>query len=128
MAENGLHLHPDKTRLADFRRPGQGFDFLGYRFENGRRRVRKKSLTSLTDRIKVKTRRTRGDGLERTIADLNRTLRGWFGYFKHAHRGIFREIDGLVRRRLRAMHDTGPNRDRLAEFRNRPVNDRIPCG
>lgn len=103
VAENGLHLHPDKTRLADFRRAGQGFDFLGYRFEKGRRRVRKKSLASLTDRIKAKTRRTRGDGLERTIADLNRTLRGWFGYFKHAHRGIFREIDCLVRRRLRAM-------------------------
>lgn len=103
VAENGLRLHPDKTRLADFKRPGKGFDFLGYRFEAGRRRVRKKSLASLKERIRDKTRRTRGDSLERTIADLNRTLRGWFGYFKHARRGVFPRIDGFVRRRLRAM-------------------------
>jgi RNA-directed DNA polymerase len=30
-------------------------------------------------------------------------LRGWFGYFKHAHRWTFAPIDGLIRRRLRAM-------------------------
>ena len=39
----GLTLHPDKTRVGDSRQPGQGFDFLGYRFEAGRRLVRKKS-------------------------------------------------------------------------------------
>jgi RNA-directed DNA polymerase len=44
---NGLSLHPDKTRLGDSRQPGQGFDFLGYRFEAGRRLVRKKSLKPL---------------------------------------------------------------------------------
>ncbi len=103
VAENGLHLHPDKTRLADFEQPGQGFDFLGYRFENKRRHVRKKSLASLRDRIREKTGRTRGKGLERTIADLNRTLRGWFGYFKYACPSTFVPIDQFVRRRLRAM-------------------------
>ena len=30
---NGLTLHPDKTRIGDCRQPGQGFEFLGYRFE-----------------------------------------------------------------------------------------------
>ena len=45
VAENGLRLHPDKTHLGDCRRPGEGFEFLGYRFEAGRRFVRKKSLT-----------------------------------------------------------------------------------
>ena len=44
MAANGLTLHPDKTQVGDCRQPGQGFDFLGYRFEAGRRLVRKKSL------------------------------------------------------------------------------------
>ncbi len=34
---NGLTLHPDKTRITDSRQPGQGFEFLGYRFEAGRR-------------------------------------------------------------------------------------------
>ena len=44
VAENGLMLHPEKTRVGDCRQPGEGFDFLGYRFEAGRRHVRKKSL------------------------------------------------------------------------------------
>ena len=32
-AAQGLTLHPDKTHLGDCRQAGQGFDFLGYRFE-----------------------------------------------------------------------------------------------
>ena len=87
--ENGLSLHPDKTHIGDCRQPGEGFEFLGYRFEAGRRLVRKKSLTGLKDKIRAKTKRTRGDSLERIIADLNPVLRGWFGYFKHAHHHVF---------------------------------------
>ncbi|MGH8550575.1 MAG: hypothetical protein ACRERU_18625 [Methylococcales bacterium] len=34
---NGLCLHPDKTCMGDSRQAGQGFDFLGYRFEAGNR-------------------------------------------------------------------------------------------
>jgi RNA-directed DNA polymerase len=30
-------------------------------------------------------------------------LRGWFGYFKHAHEYTFQALDGLIRRRLRAV-------------------------
>ena len=30
-------------------------------------------------------------------------LRGWFGYFKHARPRMFRRLDGLIRRRLRAI-------------------------
>jgi RNA-directed DNA polymerase len=103
VAENGLRLHPNKTHLGDCRLAGQGFEFLGYRFEAGRRFVRKKSLNRLKGTIRAKTRRTRGDSLERIIADLNRTLRGWFKYFKHAHPRTFITIDGFVRRRLRSI-------------------------
>lgn len=103
VAANGLALHPDKTHLGDCRQPGQGFDFLGYRFEAGRRWVRKKSLDRLKDKIREKTRRSRGDSLERIIADLNPMLRGWFNYFKHAHRSTFDRVDGFIRRRLRAV-------------------------
>lgn len=103
VAENGLSLHPDKTHVGDCRQPGEGFDFLGYRFEAGLRLVRKKSLASLKERIRERTRRTRGDSLARIVADLNSVLRGWFGYFKHAHRTTFEAIDGFVRRRLRAI-------------------------
>jgi RNA-directed DNA polymerase len=102
-AANGLTLHPDKTRVADSRQPGQGFEFLGYRFEAGHRFVRKKSLKALKDKVRAKTTRSRGDSLARIIADLNPALRGWFGYFKHATPTLFRNLDRFVRRRLRAV-------------------------
>jgi hypothetical protein len=63
----------------------------------------KKSLSRIKDRIREKTRRTRGESLARIIADLNPTLRGWFGYFKHAHSSTFRKLDGFIRRRFRAL-------------------------
>ncbi len=100
---NGLALHPQKTHVGDCRQPGQGFEFLGYRFEAGERHVRKKSLTKLKESIRVKTRRTRGDSLARIVTGLNRTLRGWFAYFKHAHPKTFESLDGFTRRRLRAL-------------------------
>ncbi len=103
VAQNGLRLHPEKTHVGDCRQPGEGFEFLGYRFEAGRRWVRKKSLKRLKDGIREKTRRTRGDSLARIVADLNPMLRGWFGYFKHAHPYTFTALDGFVRRRLRAL-------------------------
>lgn len=103
VAENGLRLHPEKTHVGDCRIPGQGFEFLGYRFEAGRRLVRKKSMDKLKDRIREKTGRSRGVSLERVIADLNPVLRGWFGYFRHAHYRTFDIVDGFVRRRLRAL-------------------------
>ena len=103
VAENGLVLHPQKTRIADCRKKGNGFEFLGYRFERGRRHVRRKSLDKLKDAIREKTRRTRGQSLAVIVVDLNRTLKGWFGYFKHAHPRVFTELDTMVRRRLRAL-------------------------
>ena len=85
VAANGLSLNPEKTHVGDCRQAGQGFEFLGYRFEAGRRWVRPKSLKALASGSRMKTRRTRGDSLAKIIADLNPMLRGWFGYFKHAH-------------------------------------------
>jgi RNA-directed DNA polymerase len=55
----------------------------------------------LKDAVRQKTRRTSGDSLAVIIADVNRTLRGWFAYFKHSHRTTFRPIDEWVRARLR---------------------------
>ena len=100
---NGLTLHPDKTHVGDCRQKGEGFEFLGYRFEAGRRWVRKKSLKRIKDAIRSKTGRMRGGSLKEIINDLNPTLRGWFGYFKHAQRSTFNRLDGFIRRRLRAM-------------------------
>lgn len=103
MAKNELSLHPDKTHIGDCRKAGQGFEFLGYRFEAGQRMVRRKSLNKLRDTIRSRTRRTTGEAIERTIQKLNPVLKGWFGYFKHARKYTFNTLDAFVRRRLRAI-------------------------
>jgi RNA-directed DNA polymerase len=101
--QHGLRLHPEKTCVVACHEAGHCFDFLGYRFQNGRRFVRPKSLKALRDRIRQKTGRTRSGSLEEIIAELNPMLRGGFGYFKHAYHLSFRTIDSFVRRRLRAI-------------------------
>ncbi|MBI2801792.1 MAG: group II intron reverse transcriptase/maturase [Gammaproteobacteria bacterium] len=103
VAANGLRPNPAKTPIGDCRVAGQGFEFLGYRFEAGQRGVRRKSVHAIRERIREKTRRTRGDSLRTISAELNPLLRGWFGYFKHAHPDTFQAMDGFVRRRLRAL-------------------------
>lgn len=100
---NGLQLHPDKTHVGNCMEKGQGFEFLGYRFECGQRSVRPKSRKALRDRIREKTGRTRSGSLEDIIKELNPVLKGWYEYFKHARQSTFRDVDGFVRRRLRAI-------------------------
>jgi RNA-directed DNA polymerase len=102
-AANGLTLHPDKTRIGDARQPGQGFDFLGYRFEGGHRFVREKSLKAFKDKVRAKTGRSRGVSMEQIISGLNPMLRGWFNYFKDAVPSELRLLDSFIRRRLRAI-------------------------
>jgi RNA-directed DNA polymerase len=100
-AQAGLMLHPTKTRLVDERK--DGFDFLGYHFEAGKRWPRSKSRKKFRDTIRAKTKRTSGHSMTQIIADVNRTLRGWFEYFKHSYHTTFRTEDGFVRRRLRSI-------------------------
>lgn len=125
VADNGLTLHPEKTHVGDCSIRGQGFEFLGYRFEAGMRHVRKKSEDKLKETIRSKTKRTRGDSLEMIVVDVNRTLRGWFGYFKHARPSIFRRLDKMTRRRLRAIlrkQDKRPGRGRSLDDHQRWPN------
>ena len=108
MEESKLTLHPDKTRRVDMNLVDSHFDFLGYRFQRSRRGrlmrlVRPKSLRKLRETIKLKTRRTNGKSMEGIIADINRTLVGWYGYFKHAKPSALGEIDGWIRMRLRSI-------------------------
>jgi RNA-directed DNA polymerase len=99
--EADLTLHPDKTKIVDAQETS--FDFLGYRFERGRRYPRPKSLQKLKDAIRAKTKRTSGESLPKIINDLTPRLRGWFEYFKHSHRYTFRNLDGWIRMRLRSI-------------------------
>jgi RNA-directed DNA polymerase len=102
-AEAGLTLHPEKTRIVDARQKKAGFDFLGYHFERDLRWPRTKSLKKLKDTLRPKTKRNAGRSLQTIIEDVNRTIRGWFEYFKHSHWTTFRPIDSWIRGRLRSI-------------------------
>src|SRR5262249_31292156 len=64
---------------------------------------RRKSLDKLKETIRAKTKRTDGRSLRAIIADVNRTLHGWFGYFRHSWWTTFPAVDGWVRMRLRSI-------------------------
>jgi len=102
MEAAGLTLHPTKTRIVDASQKG-GFDFLGYHFERGYRWPRKKSLEKFREAIRAKTRKLRSGSLSEIIGDVNRTLQGWFAYFKHSHWTTFKPLDQWVRQRLRTI-------------------------
>ena len=102
VTEAGLTLHPEKTRIVDATQRG-GFDFLGYHFERGMKWPREKSLQKLKERVRAKTRRTDGRSQPAIRADVNGTLRGWYGYFQHSKANVFATVDGYVRRRLRSL-------------------------
>jgi RNA-directed DNA polymerase len=99
--ENGLQLHPTKTKIVDART--EGFDFLGYTFRGRLRLPRKKSLAKMKETIRSKTRRTNGNSLTWIIGTLNATLQGWFGFFRHCHWNVFTDMDSWIRGRLRSV-------------------------
>jgi RNA-directed DNA polymerase len=111
VSEAGLSLHPEKTRVVDASAPG-GFDFLGYHFERGLRWPRAKSLKKLKERVRAKTSRLDGRSLRAIVADLNATLRGWYGYFQHSKANVFAAVDGYVRRRMRSLLEKRRGRTR----------------
>ncbi len=101
-ATAGLRLHPQKTRIVDADR--DGFDFLGYHFRRGRRWPSRKSLKKFRAAVRAQTPRQHGQSLKDIIARVNRIVRGWFEYFRHASYTItFRALDGWLRRRLRRL-------------------------
>ena len=108
MSEAGLTLHPDKTRTVDMAQGDSHFDFLGYRFKRSRRGrlmrlVRPKSLRKLRESIKPRTRRNNGKSMEAIVAEINRTLEGWYRYFKHVLPSELGKIDQWNRMRLRSI-------------------------
>jgi len=93
LADLGLRLHPDKTKVVDFRQGREGLDFLGCHFHarmSGRlweqkRVVRyylhrwpsQKAMKRLRAKIQDRTGRQRsGTDIREVIADINPVLRG----------------------------------------------------
>lgn len=102
VAGNGLTLHPEKTRIVDSRI--QSFDFLGYTFQGQEHWPRKKAIQKMRDTIRAKTLRQNGRSIQCVIADVNKTVRGWFAYFKHGtDPRLYRNQDAWIRMRLRSI-------------------------
>jgi RNA-directed DNA polymerase len=100
--DNGLTVHPTKTRIVDATQKG-GFEFLGYHFERGMKWPREKSFDKLKDTIRNRTRRTTGQSMRSTVRSINSVLRGWFHYFQHSQWNTLSGIDSWVRMRLRSI-------------------------
>jgi RNA-directed DNA polymerase len=117
LADLGLELHPDKTKVVDLREGREGLDFLGCHFrarvsgrllERGVRRYylqrwpSQAAMKRVRQKIKAKTGCGRaGQDIRDVIAELNPILRGWSNYFRTgnaAHK--FVQIDRYVERRL----------------------------
>jgi RNA-directed DNA polymerase len=101
--ENGLTLHPDKTRIVNAAEPG-GFDFLGYHFErSGKRWPSRKAVGALRDHLRPLVRRSNGHSMEAIARRVNPILRGWFEYFKHGNPLDLLKVDAWLRMRLRSI-------------------------
>jgi RNA-directed DNA polymerase len=108
----GLTLHPTKTRIVDTET--ESFDFLGYKFKNGMKFPTDKSIKKLRDNIRKQTRRCNAHSLQDIIERIKPIQRGWFEYFKHAHKESFPGQDSWIRRRLRSILRKHEKRRRIA--------------
>ena len=81
--------------------------FLGFTMtahKEPRLRVASSSVVRFKGKLKAALRQGRGRNLGRTVKDLAPVVRGWIGYFRLAEaKGIFEELDGWLRRRLRCI-------------------------
>ena len=100
--QHGLSLHPDKTRLIEFRpdQPGKGrkggprsFDFLGFTHHWGRSKkkrwvVKRKTAASRMRRTLTRLNRWcrthRHEAVVRQHEQLSQALRGWDNYYGYA--------------------------------------------
>jgi RNA-directed DNA polymerase len=98
-----LKVNPEKSAVA---RPWER-KFLGYSMtwhKQPRLKVAESSIKRLKAKVRVIFREGRGRSLSQVIKDLNALLRGWMQYFRLAEvKGIFEELDGWIRRKLRCL-------------------------
>lgn len=108
VAEAGLTLHPEKTRIADLGQPAGYFDFLGYRFHGKLaggvgHTIKPKKRKALYARLAELTPRKNGKSTAELVHRVSVWLRGVFDYFKHADHRTLAIIDAHVRYRLRRI-------------------------
>jgi hypothetical protein len=117
LAQLGVQLHPQKTRIVHINR---GFEFLGYKIKRGRPRAAlrrklgrnapagtvyayasEKSIHRFKDRVRQLTKRRIPLSTEQIIAEMNPIVRGWGQYYKRSRvRKLFTQLDAWIVRRL----------------------------
>ncbi len=121
LADMGLTLHPEKTKITKF---SIGFDFLGFTINNHGAKMSEKSKKRFIDKIKKATTRSHNfDG--EVITALNRIIRGTANYFiKEFSTGYdtFRKFGRMVRRRIRCMKYTRISRNDNKKLRIKHID------
>jgi len=94
-----LKVNEVKTKIT---KVSDGVPYLGVIIWEKFISVHPKRIKKIKDKIRKLTKRTQGKNVETIIKELNPVIRGWANYFRIANcKGLFREIMGWIRRRLR---------------------------
>ncbi len=98
-----LRVNPEKSAVdRPWRRKFLGYSLTWHR--EAKLKVAPESVVRLKEKLRERFRQGRGRNLERFIASLEPLLKGWINYFRLAEvKGIFEELDGWIRRKLRAI-------------------------
>ena len=104
----GLKLRVNESKSAvDLaqRRKILGYSFWVASGKVVKRRVSKKAIKAMKDRVREITKRNRGRSIGQVVAELRSYLVGWKEYYRLADTPkIFSELDEWIRHRLRALH------------------------
>jgi RNA-directed DNA polymerase len=108
----GWEINREKTRVVDLKQKGASLDFLGFTFRYDRSRLgagqylnvapSQKAVQREREKLRQKTSKAQGwKPIPVLIAELNRHLRGWAGYFRFGYpRDAFDQINRHVLLRL----------------------------
>jgi RNA-directed DNA polymerase len=113
LADLGLRLSAEKTRIARLQSGVEGFDFLGFHHRM-RRSVKSRdrwvmqkwpssrAMVAIRAKIREKTTRSRAHWpLDAVVEDLNPVLRGWGAYFRWGNSSQqFAALDSYVNQRI----------------------------
>jgi hypothetical protein len=113
LADLGLKLSPEKTRIVELSRGKEGFDFLGFHLRKveswkwrGKFYLQRwpsaRAMSSIRAKIRALTdRRYAGLALSVIVERLNPVIRGWGNYFRVGNSARkFSQIDSYVHERL----------------------------
>ncbi|ACR79942.1 group II intron reverse transcriptase/maturase [Kosmotoga olearia] len=96
-----LKVNKEKTRITTI---DDGIEFLGFTIQKGKIRIQEKKMKRFKAKAKTLTRRNQCTPIGEIIKRLNQLLRGFSNYYKIIDWvGVFRDLMGWIRRRLRAI-------------------------